>query len=49
MDLYLTIVAILAVALDVYIFVLPIPTILRLQMSPTKRLSVLGVFGTAFL
>ena len=39
----------LAVALDLYIFVLPIPVILRLKMSRKRRLSVLGVFGTAVL
>ena len=49
MNLYLMVVAVLAVALDIYILVLPISTILGLHMSLTRRLSVLGVFGTAFL
>ena len=38
-----------SVALDVYIFLLPIPVILRLQMSLRRRCSILGVFGTAIL
>lgn len=40
---------VLAVALDLYIFFLPIPIILSLQMSLNKRLAVLGVFATAIL
>lgn len=40
---------VLAVALDLYIFFLPIPIILNLQMSLNKRLAVLGVFATAIL
>ena len=38
-----------SVALDLYIFLLPIPVILRLQMSLRRRCSILGVFGTAIL
>ena len=38
-----------AVALDLYIFLLPIPVILKLQMSLRRRYSILGVFGTAIL
>ena len=40
---------VMAVALDLYIFCLPIPVVLRLQMSLSRRLSVLSVFGTAVL
>ena len=39
----------LAVALDVYIFFLPIPIVMTLQMTLKRRLSVLIVFGTAVL
>ena len=39
----------LAVVLDLYIFLLPIPIVLRLQMSLKRRLSILGVFGTSTL
>ena len=40
---------VLAVVLDFYIFVLPIPIVLKLQMSLKRRLSVIAVFGTAIL
>ncbi|KAM0802371.1 hypothetical protein BDR22DRAFT_887605 [Usnea florida] len=40
---------VLGVVLDLYIFLLPIPTILGLQMSLRRRLSILSVFGTAIL
>ena len=40
---------VLGVVLDFYIFLLPVPTIIRLQMSLRRRLSILGVFGTAIL
>ena len=40
---------VLAVVLDLYIFILPIPIVLSLQMSTRRRLSVLGVFATAIL
>ena len=49
MTLYLMIVSVLAVVLDFFILILPISTIMGLHMSLDKRLSVLGVFGTAFL
>lgn len=49
MSLYLMIVSVLAVVLDFYILILPISTIMGLHMSLNRRLSVLGVFGTAFL
>ena len=39
----------LAVALDIYTFFLPIPIVIRLQMSVKRRLLVLTVFGTAVL
>ena len=38
-----------SVVLDLYIFILPIPIVLRLQMSLKRRLSILGIFGTALL
>lgn len=37
------------ILLDLYIFVLPLPTILRLNMSLGKRIQVSLVFSTAFL
>ena len=49
MTLYLMIVSVLAVILDFYILILPISTIMGLHLSLNRRLSVLGVFGTAFL
>ncbi|KAM0796848.1 hypothetical protein BDR22DRAFT_892787 [Usnea florida] len=39
----------LGILLDLYIFLLPIPIVLRLQISQKRRLSLLGIFGTAFL
>ena len=47
--IYFIVQGVLSVVLDLYIFVLPVPVILRLQMSQKKRLSILGVFGTAIL
>ena len=47
--IYSIVQGVLSVVLDLYIFLLPIPVILRLQMSQKKRLWVLGVFGTAIL
>ena len=38
-----------SVALDLYIFLLPIPVLMKLQMSLRRRCSILGVFGTAIL
>ena len=49
MSLYLMTVSVLAVVLDFYILILPISTIMGLHMSLNRRLSILGVFGTAFL
>ena len=40
---------VLAVVLDLYIFFLPIPVVLSLQMSKKRRFSILGIFGTAIL
>ena len=40
---------VLSVVLDLYIFFLPIPIVLGLQMSLRNRLAILGVFGTAIL
>ncbi|RYP91920.1 hypothetical protein DL770_001980 [Monosporascus sp. CRB-9-2] len=38
---------VLAVLLDLYIFVLPMPILASLNMNTTKRLHLIGVFGTA--
>lgn len=46
---YLVIQGVLAVALDLYIFILPIPIVLKLRISLQQRLSILGIFGTAIL
>lgn len=40
---------VLSVVLDLYIFFLPIPIVLGLQMSLRSRIAILGVFGTAIL
>jgi hypothetical protein len=40
---------VLAVVLDLYIFILPIPIILNLRLPKRKKLSVLFVFMTAAL
>ncbi|RYP11521.1 hypothetical protein DL765_007753 [Monosporascus sp. GIB2] len=37
----------LAVLLDLYIFILPMPILASLNMKTTKRLHLIGVFGTA--
>ena len=39
----------LAVALDIYIFVLPLPTLLTLQMSLKTRVQLVAVFATALM
>lgn len=41
--------ATLSTLLDLYIFFLPLPNILRLQMPLRRRLQVAGVFATAFM
>jgi len=38
-----------SVFLDVYIFILPLPTLSKLQMSTRKRIALLGVFMTALM
>ena len=38
-----------AIVIDVYIFVLPIPAILQLQLTSKRKVQVLGVFMIAFL
>ena len=40
---------VLSVILDLYIFFLPIPIVLGMQMSLKRRLSILCIFGTAIL
>ena len=40
---------VLSVALDIYIFIIPIPMVLKLPISLQQRLSILGIFGTAIL
>lgn len=47
--IFLLIQGVFSVVLDVYILILPIPMVLKLQMSRKRRLSILGVFGTAVL
>ena len=47
--IYGVIQGVLSVVLDLYIFFLPIPIVLRLHMSLKRRLSILAVFGTAIL
>lgn len=39
----------LATVLDIYIFILPIPVVSRLQMSTQRKFSILIIFATAFL
>lgn len=39
----------ISTALDIYIFILPLPILLKLQMMPRQRLKVLGIFSTALL
>ncbi|POS74872.1 hypothetical protein DHEL01_v206733 [Diaporthe helianthi] len=39
----------LGIILDVYMFILPLPTVSRLQISRTKRIQLLLVFSTAFM
>ncbi|KAI1312960.1 hypothetical protein F5Y03DRAFT_205098 [Xylaria venustula] len=38
----------LAILLDLYIFVLPMPLLMSLNMKATKRWQLIGIFGTAF-
>ena len=40
---------VLSVVLDLYIFVLPIPIVSKLQISLRQRLSILSIFGTGIL
>jgi len=40
---------VLDLILDVFIFILPLPLILRLSMPLSKRLQLMGVFGTALM
>ena len=46
---YLVIQGTLSVVLDLYIFILPFPIVLKLRISLQQRLSILSVFGTAIL
>jgi hypothetical protein len=39
----------MAVLLDIYIFVLPLPTIAKLHMPLGRRVQILGVFTTALM
>ncbi|KAL2273699.1 hypothetical protein FJTKL_04154 [Diaporthe vaccinii] len=41
--------ATLGAALDIYIFILPLPTILRLHLPSRKRIQLMAVFSTAIL
>lgn len=38
-----------SVAIDLYIFVLPIPILMKLHTSGSKRLQIIALFGTALL
>ena len=40
---------VMAVVIDLYIFVLPIPVLLGLQLQRRKKIQVLAIFGTALL
>ncbi|KAK8050928.1 hypothetical protein PG993_002313 [Apiospora rasikravindrae] len=39
----------LGIILDLYIFVLPIPAVVRLQLSKKRKIQILGVFTTALV
>jgi hypothetical protein len=39
----------ISTALDIYIFILPLPILLKLQLVPRQRLQLLGIFSTALL
>lgn len=39
----------LAIVLDVYIFVLPLPTIFKMNMPTRQRISVIAVFSVALM
>lgn len=41
--------AALGAALDIYIFILPLPTVLRLHLPSRKRIQLMAVFATAIL
>jgi len=41
--------AVLGILLDLYIFILPIPTILKLALSTKKKIQLLAVFTTALV
>jgi hypothetical protein len=41
--------SVLSMILDLYIFIIPLPIIARLTLSPTKRIKVIAVFSTAFM
>ena len=49
LELWAVIQGTLAVAIDVYIFILPIPVVLGLQMSRRRKFAMLAVFGFALL
>lgn len=46
---FIVVQGVLSVALDLYIFVIPIPMVLKLPIPLQQRLSILGIFGTAIL
>lgn len=39
----------LSVLVDIYVFVLPMPTLFRLKMAFSKRVQLVALFGTAFM
>jgi len=41
--------SVLCIVLDLYLFVLPLPSLLGLNLSSTKRTKIMLVFGAAFM
>lgn len=41
--------SVLGIVLDFYLFILPLPTVLRLHMSIKRRIQLVLVFSTAFM
>ncbi len=41
--------SVLSILLDAFIFILPLPVISKLTLSPRKRIKVIAVFSTAFM
>jgi hypothetical protein len=43
------VIGVASVIVDIYIFVLPLPTVARLNLRLAKRIQVISLFATAFL